>query len=352
MNGLKIKQESTIELATDNTDFSLRINDILKNTDLHDASIHMTYGARVMHDISRFSHDFLLRAQAQEKDHVHQSLQKLIDVLNKVHINDLYNKPNILQRLPFIGHFFSTHYATLLYCEEATKHISLMGDMLEKAMRNLLRHVALLDQLYKHNQEFYQEITLYIEAGKKILQKAETDILPKLTRNAQDSPHSFAAQELKDFAERLHNFSIRIHDLEISRTITMQMTAQIRLIQATDNALIQKIQTSMLTTLPLWKNHMALALTLHGQRMANTIHQKVSESTAQMLKESTEALGHSVTETAKTLNTQSLAPDTLHKIHEKLISTIRATMDVVQEGQKQCDKAEKELQALTVQQKN
>ncbi|WP_303326732.1 toxic anion resistance protein, partial [Bilophila wadsworthia] len=227
-----------------------------------------------------------------------------------------------------------------------SEQIEIIVDKLDEAMIGLLRDIETLEMLYEHNARFHAELTTYIEAGKRKLEEARTVELPRLKAQADASGDLMEAQQVRDLSEQINRFERRLHDLQLSRTITVQTAPQIRIIQSNNRTLAEKIQTSILATIPIWKSQMVLALSLHGQKNAAALQKTVSDTTNDMLRSNAELLEQAAVDTAREVERSVVDIETLREVHEKLIGTIEETLRIAQEGRERRAAAEKELAVM------
>ncbi len=319
------------------------IENIINSIDLADPSLDITYGTNTMQEISRFSDDLLSRVKAKDSGAVGEFLTDLMVKVKDVDVTDMNKEPSFLAKLPIIGSMFNDVKKTIAKFESIAEQIEGISNKLDDSMVGLLSDVEVLEQLYGHNERFYKDLVMYIEAGKQKIEEARNVDLPKFKALAESSGEALDSQKLRDFSEQINRFERRLHDLEVSRTVTVQMAPQIRLIQSNNRALAQKIQTSILTTIPIWKNQMVLALTLHGQKQAASLQKKVSDTTNEMLRKNAAMLEQSSIEVTREVERSIVDIETLREVHNKLINTIDETLKISSEGRQKRLEVEKEL---------
>ena len=223
---------------------------------------------------------------------------------------------------------------------------------LDRSRKALMKDNQMLQQLFEKNRDFYDALNIYIAAGELKLEELDREVIPALKKKAERSQNQMEIQEVNDmmqFAERLEK---RTHDLKLSRQITMQTAPQIRLIQNTNQALVEKIQSSILTAIPLWKNQIAIALTLLRQKTAVQAQKQVSKTTNDLLLKNAEMLKTNSIETAKENERGLVDIDTLKKTQEDLITTIEETLRIQVEGRTKRQEAEQELIGMENELKN
>ena len=324
-----------------------RIDAIAKQIDLNDPTLTITYGAQTMTEIAKFADSLLERVRAKDAGPVGETLTDLMVKVKDINIEELsQDNQGILERLPLIGGLFNSMEKTMARFQTLTTQVEGISNKLDDAMVGLLRDVEVLEQLYVHNEHFYEDLSAYIEAGKQRLAQAREVDLPKLKEEAEQSGDSMTAQKVRDLAERLNRFERRLHDLQLSRTITVQSAPQIRLIQSNNQALAEKIQTSIVSTIPIWKSQMVLALSLHGQKKAAQLQKNVSDTTNELLRKNAEMLESATMDTAREVERSVVDIATLRDVHKRLISTIEQTLQIAEEGRERRASVEKELEVM------
>ena len=324
-----------------------KVANLAASINFADPSLSITYGAETMTEIARFADGLLAKVRAKDAGPVGQTLTGLMGHLNEVDVTALAgHEPGMLERLPVIGSLFSTAERTLARFSTLAEQVDTVATTLDATMQGLMVDIEVLEQLYQHNKAFYNDLTLAIAAGKQRLEEARTQELPRLKQEADNTGDTMLAQQVRDFAERVNRFERRIHDLEISRTVTVQTAPQIRLMQSNNQTLAEKIQTSVLTTIPIWKSQMVLALSLHGQRGAAALQRKVADTTNELLRKNSAMLEEATISTAREAERPVVDMETLRETHKRLIFSIEETLRISQEGSEKRHAAEQELQEM------
>ena len=314
---------------------------------LDDPALSTTYGTDAMRNISKFADTLLKQVSSKDTGPVGESLNVLLGQVKEFDPRSIADeRPSPFTRLPFIGHLFDNRQRTVLNFNTLSGQVDAIAFKLEEAMTSLLRDIEVLEQLYALNRDFHNDLALYLEAGQIRLQQAKETELPALIKEAENSPDSMAAQNVRDFSDQINRFERRMHDLQISRTIALQTAPQIRLIQSNDQTLAEKIQTSILTTIPIWKSQMVLALSIYAQKGAVALQKQVADTTNAMLKNNAAMLQQATIDTARQVERSIVDMETLREVHGKLISTIEETLRIAQEGRSQRRQAEQELSAM------
>lgn len=230
--------------------------------------------------------------------------------------------------------------------DKAEVNINKISEALEKHQIVLLKDVAMLDKMYELNVNYFKELTMYILAGKQKLNQAMNVELPAMVAKAEKSGLPEDTQAAKDFAQMCNRFEKKIHDLELTRTVSLQMAPQIRLIQSNDTAMSDKIQSTLVNTIPLWKSQMVIAIGLNHSTEAAKAQREVSEMTNELLKKNAESLRLATVETAKESERGIVDIETLKTTNQTLISTLDEVMKIQTEGRQKRKEAEAELQRI------
>ncbi len=314
---------------------------------LDDPTITVTYGTETMREIAGFADGLLSKVRAKDAGPIGETLTDLVLKVKKIDLEKLSSgNKGFLESLPLIGRFFNTLESTMASFKTMADQVEGVSAKLEEAMIGLLRDVQMLEQLYQLNQKSHEDLSVYIEAGRERLAMAREAELPRLREEAAKSGDSMAAQKVRDFSECINRFERRLHDLQLSRVITVQTAPQIRLIQSNNQTLAEKIQTSILSTIPIWKNQMVLALSLHGQKQAVQLQKDVADTTNALLKKNADMLQSATIETAREVERSVVDIETLRDVNAKLLSSIEETLKIAQEGRTKRLEVEKELAAM------
>ena len=228
----------------------------------------------------------------------------------------------------------------------AEVNVDRISGELEKHKITLLKDVAVMDQMYERNLQYFKELTMYILAGKQKLAEARSTTLHELRAKAEASNLPEDAQAANDFENKCVRFEKKLHDLELTRMISLQTAPQIRMIQNNDTALVEKIQTSVLNTIPLWKNQMVLTLGIENSRRAMEAQRQVTDMTNALLQKNADMLHMASVETAKESERGIVDMETLKHTNEQLISTLDEVLQIQTDGAKKRQEAEAELRRL------
>lgn len=230
--------------------------------------------------------------------------------------------------------------------EQTETNVNKIAGMLQDHQIRLLKDTSMLDQLFDLNNTYYKELSMYIAAGKEKLHHVKNEEIPALEQKALHSNLPEDAQALKDMTMYYDRFDKKLHDLELSRMIAIQTAPQIRLLQNSNNLMIEKIQSTLVNTIPLWKNQMVITLGLHHATEAAKTQQAVSDMTNELLKKNADALHSATVETAKESNRSIVDIETLKHTNEQLIQTFDDVLQIQEQGRIKRQEAEQELRQI------
>lgn len=304
------------------------------------------YGSQAQSKLLNFSHTMIDHVQKKDVGEIGEILGELMKKLDQVNPDDLQSKKKgFLARI--LGRVSNSLQEVLSKYQKTSVQIDRISLKLEHSKNALISDNKLLEQLYEKNKEYFTALNVYIAAGELKLEELKTKTIPALKQQAESSEHNqMAVQEVNDLIQFADRLDKRVHDLLLSRQITIQSAPQIRLIQNTNQALAEKIQSSIVTAIPLWKNQVAIALTLLRQRNAVDAQQKVSDTTNELLLKNAELLKTNTIETVRANERGLVDIDTLKKVQESLISTLEETLTIQEEGRIKRRQAEEELMMM------
>ncbi|EPC6537293.1 toxic anion resistance protein [Enterococcus hirae] len=310
--------------------------------DVSDAQSVISYGSAAQTKLSEFSQSMLNHVQAQDIGPVGDSLTELMYRLQEANPDELRaGEGNIFQRM--FGKVKQSIYEVTAKYQKIGAQIDKISVKLEKEKDGLLKDNLMLEQLYQKNKDYFDALNIYIAAGELKMEELQTTIIPKAMKKAEETGDQMDVQIANDYTQFLDRLDKRTHDLRLARQITIQQAPQIRLIQNTNQALAEKIQASIATAIPLWKNQVVIALTLLRQKDAVTAQRQVSETTNDLLKKNSEMLKISAIETAKENECGIVDIETLQTTQNDLIETIQETLRIQKEGKEKRRHAEVEL---------
>ena len=314
------------------------VDEFAQKIDVTDANLVLQYGSAAQKNIASFSENALNSVRTKDLGEVGQALSALVVELKGFGEEEdeggifgfFKKKRNKLEAL-------KASYA------KAEVNVDKIVHALEDHQVVLMKDIAMLDQMYELNTKYYKELTMYIIAGKKRLEYLRTHDLEDLKQKAAKSGSQEDAQAYNDFANLCSRFEKKIHDLELTRMISVQMGPQTRLLQNNDTLMLEKIQSSLVNTIPLWKSQMVLALGLEHSRQATQAQSAVTEMTNQLLQKNADMLKMGTIETAREAERSVVDIKTLQHTNEQLISTLDEVMKIQTEGSQKRREAEAEL---------
>jgi uncharacterized protein YaaN involved in tellurite resistance len=302
----------------------------------------LTYGANAQTELSRFSHQMLDHVQKKDIGPVGDILKDLMDKLTQLNPEELTTqKKSGIKRI--FGKVSRSVQELMTKYQKLSTQIDRIGIQLEHSKRGLIEDVHMLDKLYDQNKAYFQALNIYIAAAEIKRDEITNEIIPSLRKKAEDSSDQMAYQEVNDMAQFLDRLEKRLYDLQLSRQITIQSAPQIRMIQQTNQTLAEKIQSSIMTSIPLWKNQIAIALTLNRQMKAVEAQKQVTKTTNDLLLKNSEMLKMNSIETAKENERGIVEIDTLKQTQENLLQTIEETLRIQADGRIKRKAAEIEI---------
>ncbi|GGJ69757.1 uncharacterized protein YaaN involved in tellurite resistance [Anoxybacillus voinovskiensis] len=300
------------------------------------------YGVAAQAELSKFSHAILHHVQTKDAGPVGEVISTLMSKIKEVNPDDLLpTKKGFFSRL--FGSVSKSLQGMMAKYQKIGVEIDKIADQLEKHRQLLFRDIMMLETLYEKNKEYFDALNIYIAAAEIKLEELRTKTIPEKRAQAERSGNQMEIQEVNDllqFADRLEK---RIHDLKLSRQVTIQTAPQIRMIQHMNQTLVERIQSSILTAIPLWKNQVVIALTLFRQQKAVEAQKQVTETTNDLLLRNSEMLKINSIEVAKENERGLIDIETLKKTQENLVTTLEETLKIQQEGRLKRQQVEREL---------
>lgn len=342
INALKEQQQADRLVDKLPPERQQQARELAEKIDATDQQGVITYGAVAQQKLSEFSQSMLNHVQANDIGPVGDSLTELMYRLNEANPDDLRAGEGSLFKRMF-GKVKQSIYEITAKYQKIGAQIDKIAVKLDKEKNGLLKDNLMLEQLYHKNKDYFEALNIYIAAGELKAEELKTKIIPEAMAKAQESGDQMDVQIVNDYSQFLDRLDKRTHDLRLARQITIQQAPQIRLIQNTNQALAEKIQASINTAIPLWKNQVVIALTLLRQKDAVTAQRQVSETTNDLLKKNSELLKVSAIETAKENERGIVDIETLQKTQTDLVETIQETLRIQQEGKEKRRAAEVEL---------
>lgn len=329
------KKEDTLARFT--ADEQRQIKEVAEKIDITDSNAVLGYGASAQRKVADFADGALQSVRTKDMGETGQVLSSLLVEL----------KTSGEEKKSFLGKLFGSaekNFERLKTQYSTTEaNVDRLVKLLEGHEEQLVKDVVQLDKLYDKNKLYFKEVSMYIEAGKLALEKARTETLPELEAKAKETGASEDAQAAQDYADMITRFEKKIYDLELSRTVCLQTAPEIRMVQNSDQIMSEKIHSTIINVIPMWKTQMVLALNNYHTQKAIEAQNAVTEATNEMLTKNAEALHQSSVETAKASERGIVDIETLQHTNEQLISALDEIQQIQEDGKVARANAEQEL---------
>ena len=313
------------------------VDDFAQKIDITDSNMVLQYGAAAQKNIAGFSESALSKVRTKDLGEVGDALSNLVGELQNFGQEEKKGVFGFFQKKKNDIQAMKAQYS------KAETNVNKIVNVLEGHQVTLMKDVAMLDQMYDLNTKYYKELTMYILAGKKKLEATRNGELEELRKKATASGSQEDAQAYNDLANMCSRFEKKLHDLELTRMVSVQMGPQVRLIQNNDSLMLEKIQSSLVNTIPLWKSQMVLALGMENSRQATAAQTAVTNMTNELLRKNADALKMGTIETAREAEKSVVSIETLQHTNQQLISTLDEMMKIQTEGAQKRREAEAEL---------
>ncbi len=314
--------------------------DFASKIDLTDSALVVDYGAAAQKKIADFSDTALANVKTKDMGEIGDMVASLLVELRTFEEPEKKGLAGLFQKAKTSTEEMKAKYGI------AEKNVDRISEELEKHKLTLMKDSAIMDQMYDRNLEYFKELTMYILAGKQRLEQERATTLVQLREKAEQTGLAEDAQAANDFENKCTRFEKKLHDLELTRVISLQTAPQIRMIQNNDNVMMEKIQTSIMNTIPLWKNQMVLTLGIADSQKAMEAQRKVTDMTNQLLAKNADMLKIATVETAKESERGIVDIETLKHTNESLISTLDEVLQIQTEGAQKRREAEQELRRI------
>ena len=315
------------------------VEEFSRKIDITDSNMVLQYGAAAQKNVAGFSENALSSVRTKDLGEVGKSLSDLVVEL-KGFGQEEEEKKGLFGLFKKAGNKLEAMKAQYAKVEA---NVDKIARELEQHQVTLMKDVAMFDQMYELNLKYYKELTMYILAGKRRLAEVRDTELPALKARAEQTGAQEDAQKYNDLAQMCDRFEKKLHDLELTRMISVQMGPQTRLLQNNDTLMVEKIQSSLVNTIPLWKSQMVLALGLEHSRQATAAQSAVTEMTNSLLKKNADMLKMGTIETAREAERSVVEMETLQHTNQQLISTLDEVLNIQKEGAAKRRAAEAEL---------
>ena len=313
------------------------VDDFAKKIDIKDTNLVLNYGVAAQKSVATFSENALSSVRNKDLGEVGETLSNLV-----VEVKGFGQE----EKKGFAGLFHKQKDKLELMRAQygkAETSVNRIVSELEKHQVTLMKDIAMFDQMYELNTKYYKELTMYIIAGKKRLAEVRSSELEELRKKAEASGLAEDAQAYNDYAQKCERFEKKLHDLELTRMVSLQMGPQTRLLQNNDTLMVEKIQSSLVNTIPLWKSQMVLALGMEHSRQATAAQSAVAQTTNELLKKNADMLKMGTIATAKEAERSVVDIETLQHTNEQLITTLDEVVNIQREGAQKRKEAEVEL---------
>ncbi|HDK5694200.1 TPA: toxic anion resistance protein [Staphylococcus pseudintermedius] len=305
----------------------------------------LKFGSNAQTYLSHFSHQMLDEIQSKDVGPIGETLEQLMKKLKEVNPDELSQQnDNFLKKL--FKRSKNSMQQLFSRMQSVSAQVDRISIELDKNKALLVKDIQLLDGLYQQNKDYFDVLNLYIAAAEQKKTEIEQDVLPEMRQRVKAADDQMVVQDVADMEQFVDRLEKRIYDLKLSRQISLQSAPQIRMIQNVNRALAEKIQSSILTSIPLWKNQMAIALTLQRQQKAATAQKQVTDTTNEILLRNSEMLRQNARVTAEENERGIVDIETLKTTQDNIIQTIEETLQIQQEGREKRQQAEKDLLAL------
>ena len=321
-----------------------KVSEIKNTIDVTDTQAVLQYGLQAQSSVSAFSDTVLSQIRSKDSGHVGDVLTDLMVKVKELDVDSLGENEGLFSKM--FGNVKAKARKFVVQYDKLSVQIDKIINELEKARMQLLKDITLLDGLYDKNLEYLREQDVFILAGSLKLNELNEKIIPQLKAKAEETNDAMDAQRVKDMLSLANRFEKKLYDLKLSRMIAIQTAPQLRLFQSNDQTLVEKIQSSILNTIPLWKNQIIIAMTLFRQEKALKMQSEVNRTTNELLSKNSEMLKVNSIEVARQSEKGIVELETLKKVNRDLIETIEETMRIQQEGRAKRQEAEAELKVM------
>ena len=319
-----------------------RVDEIKNAIDLTDSQTAVRYGVGAQRNIAGFSENILTNIRSKNAGEVGELMTDLLVKVKALDIESLASPDKGL-----LGDLFASIKRKLEKFTAKYQTVEVQIDQIEgqldRARMSMIKDIALFDTLYDKNLEYFRELKIFIAAGEEAVKEQREKVLPKLKQEAEASDDPMEAQLVQDYEESVNRFEKKVYDLKLSKTMAIQTAPQIRLVQNNDKLLVEKIQTTIFNTIPLWKSQIVIALGMQRQKDVLELQRNITSTTNELLTRNSEMLKQNTVDVARESERGILDLETLQTVNRNLIATIDETLKIQREGREQRAKAETEL---------
>jgi len=322
------------------------VEQIKDGVDVTDAQTVISYGLPAQSRIATFADSLLGDVRNKDAGIGGEALTDLLKKVREIDVDALSSGQSAAAKIPLVGRFVDSFGRFAARYQKVATGIDRIVDSVERARMRQLKDITVLDKMYDLNREDLKQLDLYIAAGDQLLEDLQTRAIPEAEVEARASDDPMAAQRLADLHQAVARFERRVHDLKLTRMVAIQTAPQIRLIQGNDQNLVEKIQSSILTTVPLWKNQIIIAISLYRQQRAVELQRQVSDTTNELLTKNAELLRTGSAKVAREVERGVVDVETLRKVNDELVATLEETIRIQDEGRSKRLQAEGEIAKL------
>ena len=337
-----VEKSLNYDVLTD--DEKKAIDTFLEKIDVKNTTQILQFGASAQNNISKFSDTVLQDVRTRSTGEVGGLLSNLVGEIKEFD-SDIPTE----EKKGFLGIFNSAKKQMeklLAKYNKVENNISTIENQLENHKLQMMKDIAIFDNMYEQNLQYFKELSLYIIAGEKKLEELKNVTLPELQKVAEETKEQADAQTVNDMIATINRFEKRIYDLKTTRIISIQMAPQIRLIQNNDSELVEKIQSSLINTIPLWKNQIVIALGITNAKNALGAQKQVNEMTNEMLKKNSELLKQGTIDIAEQSEKAVVDVETLQKTNKDIIDTLDKVLEIHENGKVKRQEAEQQLEQI------
>lgn len=322
-----------------------KIKKIASKITIDDTTFVLNYGLKTQEDISRFTDKVLEHVIANDLEEVGSVLTDLMIKVNEVNMDKLFEKGGITS-IPFLGKLFNKTKKFIQQFEKISIDVEGMTQDLHRTQIRLMKDITLFEQLYVKNKTYINELSDYIEAAHMKLKEIHENIMPELKEKAERTKEPKDIQAANEMIDHIDRFDKKIHNLLLSKTIATQIEPQIRLLQSNNEILAEKIQNSILQTIPLWKQQLIISLSLVSQRKAVNLQKKVTKTTNDLLLKNSESVRRNTIDLARESEKGIIEIETLKNTQAHLIATLEDTLSIQEEGRLKRQQTEAEILSM------
>jgi uncharacterized protein YaaN involved in tellurite resistance len=325
--------------------------ELAKTIDITDSQQIEQYAVGIQGKIADFSDGVLANVRNKDTGYVGTMMTSLLGTIKGAKIDEL-SPSALVNKIPIVGKMFNAFKNFISRYEKIEVQIDRISSDLEKARMDLLKDIGLFDIMFDRNKDYFKELEVYIAAGELKAKELNDKVIPEMKRRAEGSDDPMVSQQVNDMVQMTNRFEKKVHDLKLSKTVSMQMAPQIRLVQNNGRILVDKIQTSILNTIPLWKNQIIIAMGIFKQSKALKMQQEVDKTTNELLLKNSQMLKETTASVVGIGEKGIVEIETLKRVNADLIAILEETISIQEKGKAARKSAEAELVKIESELKN